>query len=247
MTPTPAPEQQPPAAPAAAAPAPPAEDLQKVIADLREQVAESQRTAQFWAEQARSAPAAPAAPAPAAEPEDDDTDVLEAITLNGTKGFEDLAARRGFVKRSEVEQMIDSRATALTKEQELLGQYPDLRNRQSDFFKQTAAHYGAMVKAGTPATTAMQLAANMAELDLMRAGKITTPSANGDKGNREAERLARIAAQGGGAGPRRPSGGEDDDDTLTAEQKHIAAMMGISEEAYLKRAKAGVQMGGRNK
>ena len=244
MTPTPAPEQQPPAAPAAAAP--PAEDLQKVIADLRQQVEESQRTAQFWAERAQTG-AAPAQPAPAAEPEDDDTDVLEAITSNGTKGFESIAEKRGFVKRADVEQMIEQRATALTKEQELLGQYPDLRNRQSEFFKTTAAHYGSMIKAGTPAATAMQLAANMAELDLMRSGKLPTPNGDSDKGSREAERLARIAAQGGGAGPRRPSGAETDDDSLTPEQKHIAAMMGISEEAYLKRAKAGVQMGGKGR
>jgi hypothetical protein len=239
----------PESAPAAAAPAA-APDLEKTIAELREEVAESRRTAEFWATQARSTPAAPAQPQPQPEPEEeDDTDVLEAITTEGTKGFDRLAAKRGFIKRTEVEQLIDARATAIqtahSAEQELLTTYPDLKNRQSDFFKTTATHYGQLVKSGTPPATAMGVAASMAELEFMRAGKLSTP--NGAKGDREADRLARINAQGGGAGPRRPSGAETDDDTLTPEQKHIAAMMGISEEAYLKRAKTGVQMGGKTK
>lgn len=244
MTPEPAPEQQ-PAAPAAAAPA---VDLEKTIAELREQVAESQRTAQFWAERAQT-PAAPAQ-APAAPEPEEEIDVLEAITTEGATGFDRLAEKRGFIKRTEVEQLIDSRATAIqtahAQEQQLLDQYPELKNRQSDFFKATASHYGALVKSGTPATTAMGIAANMAELEFMRSGKLKTPDGGG-AGSREADRLARIAAQGGSAGPRRPSGAETDDDSLTAEQKHIAQMMGITEEAYLKRAKAGVQMGGRTK
>jgi len=241
------PAQPTPAAPAAPAqPAPATVDAakyEKDMADLREQVAEANRTAAFWAEQARSG-ATPAQPEPEPEPEDDDTDVLEAITTNGTKGFDALAAKRGFIKRDEVQSMIDNRANAIiannTKETELLGRYPDLKDKNTPFFKATANYYGGLVRGGTPQHIAMELAAEKTELEFMREGKI--PSGKTD---READRLARIAAQSGGAGPRRPAAGESDDDTLTPEQKHIAAQMGISEEAYLKRAKAGVRMGGK--
>jgi len=88
----------------------------------------------------------------------------------------------------------------------------------------------------------MELASEKAELDFMRAGKLSPDG--GNKGDRERDRLARINAQSGGGGPRRPAADETDDDQLTAEQKQIARGMGITEEAYLKRAKAGVRMGG---
>src|SRR5215472_9129544 len=98
-------EPEPPAAapvkpPEPANPDPQIAALQKDIADLKDQVAESNRTAAFWAEKAREASAAPAQPAAAPPEPEDDTDVLEAITTNGAKGFDDLAAKRGFVRRA---------------------------------------------------------------------------------------------------------------------------------------------------
>src|SRR5215831_12737521 len=86
---TPAPETS--AVPDAAA-------LQERIAALEEQIAESNRTAEFWAEQARSLRTTPAQPGePDDEPDDDEEepDVLEAITTNGAKGFDRLAEKRG--------------------------------------------------------------------------------------------------------------------------------------------------------
>lgn len=234
-----------PAAPAQPAPAAaPAADYERTIAELKGQLAESQRAAEFWAGRSQTTAAAPP-PAPEPEPEDD-TDVLEAITTEGVKGFDELAAKRGFIKRSEVEQMIDSRTQNVTatysKEQELYTQYPDLKDRNSDFFKATAGHYGTLVKGGTPQLLAMELAAEKAELQFMREGKLSP-----EKSNRESDRLARIAAQSGGSRSNRPAHTEDDDDRLDDDQKRICAAMGISEESYLKRAKAGIRMGGKTK
>jgi hypothetical protein len=225
--------------------APTAEDLQAQIAELREQVAESQRTAQFWADKAQTAPRP--APAPAAAAEEEEPDVLEAITTGGAKGFDALAAKRGFVRKSEVEALIDAKASTLTKEQALINEYPDLNIKNSEFFKQTALNYGELVKQGTPGVVAMEMAARQTELAFLRAGK-TKPAAPGAD-EKEARRLARIAAQsGGGNGGRRPAAAsEEDDSDLTPEQKHIADAMGISHEAYAKRAKAGVAIGGRGR
>lgn len=224
---------------AAAPPAADAAEFQRQIDELKEQVAEGQRTAQYWAEKAKT----PAAAAKAAEPEDD-TDVLEAITTGGAKGFDALAKKRGFIQRDEVQHLIDTRAQALTKEQDLIGRFPDLKNKNSEFFRATALHYGDLVKAGTPQSVAMELAADKAELDLMRTGKIKPAGSEPTKAEKETARLARIAAQSPSAGGRRPAAAEEDEDTLTPEQIHIADSMGVSHEAYLKRAKAGVRMGG---
>ena len=223
--------------------APPAIDpaaLQAQIDELKEQVAEQTRTAQFWADKARAASNgnghAPAAPAAEEEP-----DVLEAITTGGAKGFDELAAKRGFVRKTEVERMIDAKANQVTREQQLMTEYPDLKNKNSEFFKGTAVRYGQLVTEGMAQHLAMETAARETELNFLRSGKMKLPGAEPTKAEKEAERLRRIDAQGGEGGRRRPAAAAEDDEELTAEQKHIADAMGISHEAYMKRAKAGVQ------
>lgn len=230
---------EPPAAAAAAVD--PAVDYQRQIDDLKEQVAEGQRTAQYWSDKAKAGAPAAAAVTP---PEEED-DVLEAITTGGAKGFDALAKKRGFVLKSEVEALIDSKATALTKEQELMSEFPDLKNKKSDFFKDTAVAYGNLVKQGTPAIVAMELAAQQTELAHVRSGKIKLPGAAPTPAEKEATRLARIAAQSGPGGGARPAAAAaDDDEGLTPEQIRVADAMGVSHEAYAKRAKAGVAMKG---
>jgi hypothetical protein len=144
-----------------------------------------------------------------------------------------------------VEALIDSKASALTKEQELMAEFPDLKNKKSDFFKDTAVAYGSLIKQGTPPVVAMELAAQQTELAHMRSGKIKPPSVTANAAEKEATRLRRVAAQasaGSGARPAAPA--EDDDEGLTPEQIRVADAMGVSHEAYAKRAKAGVNMKG---
>lgn len=245
MTPTPTPEQAAAATAAAvaataatAAAAAKDADFQRQIDELKEQSAEHQRTAEFWAQKAKATPAAAAAAT------DDDPDVLEAITTGGAKGFDALAKKRGFVQKGEVEELINTKASQLTKEQELIGRYPDLKAKGSDFFKATALHYGALIKDNVSPAVAMELAAEKTELEFMRAGKIKAAGAEPTKEEKETARLARVAAQAGESGGRRGAAAEPEDDELSPEQKRIADAMGVSHEAYLKRAKAGVKMGG---
>jgi hypothetical protein len=216
-------------------------EFQRQIEELREQVAEGQRTAQYWAEKARGNGTTPKQAEPPAEEE---PDVLEAITTGGAKGFDALASKRGFIRKAEVEELINQKAAALTKEQELMALYPDLKRKDSEFFKATAMEYGELIKAGVSQTLAMETAAQRAELAFIRSGKIKLPGSEPTKEEKEAARLARIAAQSGEGSMRRPPAEAAEDDELTPQQKHIADSMGISHEAYLKRAKAGVKMGG---
>lgn len=236
----------PPAAPAVAAPAPAAAPAaavdttayQRQIDELKEQVAEGQRTAQYWADKAKTA-----APAKAVETEDE-PDVLEAITTGGAKGFDALAKKRGFIQRTEVEELINQRAASLTEEQQLLQDYPDLKKKDSEFFKATALNFGKLVLSKVPQAVAMGNAARQTELEFIKAGKIKLPGSELTAAEKEAARVARIAAQSGEPGGRRPAAAEEGDEDLTAEQKHIADAMGISHEAYAKRAKSGVNMKG---
>lgn len=212
------------------------------IADLERQNGEIQRTAEFWHGKANAKPAA----APAAEPEDD-TDLLEVLTTQGVKGLKAVLAKQGFVSREEALAIANDKAAQLTKESELLSTYPDLKKKDSEFFKTTAQHYGQLKAAGIPESLAMELAAEKTQLEFLKTGKAKTPQQQSDeaKAAREAARLARIAAQAGDRGAPPASEDSEDDDELTAQEKHICAQMGISEEAYIKRAKSGVQMSAR--
>lgn len=244
------------AAPAAAAPVVDAAALQAQIDELKDQAAEANRSAEYWAAKARSN----GTPAPAAAaPVEDEPDVLEAITTGGVKGFDTLAEKRGFIKRAEVEQLITQRANSLTEEQQLMKDYPDLQNKKSEFFLSTARVYGDLVKNGMPQQLAMGTAARTVELELIKAGKIKLPSAVAadTAAEKEATRLRRIAAQSGGSGSR-SSATEEEDTDLDANQLRVVRQMLVGQpgpdgkpmneeqaiERYKSRAKSGVAMRG---
>jgi hypothetical protein len=230
-----------------AAATPPAEDIAAVKAELealKGQLSEKERAAQFWYEKARSGAPAEPAKAAAAEPEED-VDLLDLIATKGPKGFDAYMRKRGYVSREEVDAAVNSKAAQLSAESELLGRYPELGKRDSDFFKSTAVHYGELKKQGVPEALAMRLGAERAELDAIKAGKVKTVNQQSadEKAEKEAQRQARIRAQAGDKNARATEANPDDDE-LTDYERHICRAMGVSEDAYKARAKKGVQLGG---
>lgn len=227
-----------PPAPPAAPPAPPPVSKEEFEA-LKAQIEEHKRTAQFWYDKANQKQEAPKPAAPAAEPEED---ILDIVT-KGPKAFDEFMRKRGYAKVDEVDSKVNAKAAALQAEQELYASYPELKNTKSEFFTATAMEYGALVKEGVPESAAMRLAADRVALREIQGGKRKTPAqiSEDEKAAKAAERAARAAAQSGDRGGR-PAEGSEEDEELTPEQKHIISAMGISEEAYKKRAKEGVRM-----
>jgi hypothetical protein len=243
-----------PAAPAAAQaatpPATPQPDHSAEIAALKAEVESTRQAAEFWRSQRTPAPASAPAADPEPEPEDN-TDILDLLATQGAKGFDAFMRKRGYVSQKEVEATVratvEAKGAQLSTEAELLSNYPDLRNKDSEFFRMTALNYGELKNQGVPEHLAMKLAAQQAELQGIRSGKVKTPAqvATETAAEKEAARLARIKAQSGERQARTADGiGEEGDDELTAAEKHICVAMGISEDAYKARAKKGVQMGG---
>jgi len=214
--------------------------LRTELAELRGQVSEQQRTAEYWMERALRKEQA----TPAAEEPEEEVDVLDVLTTQGAKGLDAILAKRGYARLNQVDERVNNRATQLLAEQKLQEDYPDLKDYSSDFFKSTSQHYGRLVREGVPEKTAMRLAAQAAELEGIKSGKRKTPQQSDDAATRERERQARIRAQAGDRSPRasEPEAGGEGDDELTDNEKHICRAMGISEEAYKKRAQQGVQM-----
>lgn len=231
----------PPPAPAGAVTA---ELLQAQIAELTQRANQAQqsaeeagRAAEYWKNKAStSAPTPP----PARQADlDDDIDPLEVLT-QGASGFDKLAEKRGFVKKADVEKLIDRKATAIQTEQQLLKEYPQLGDQKSEFFSATAMIYAQLVKDGVPEGRAMAIAARETELLHIKEGKIKTPAQQAE--DRKAEMRARAAAQDGPHGHRATA--ETENDELNSDQMRIALSMGITPEAYMARAKSGVQIRG---
>jgi hypothetical protein len=190
---------------------------------------EHEEAARYWHSVAKG----PAA-SETAKPEDTADDDVLSIATQGGKAMQAWLKKQGFVSREEAERIAKQHADQRIAEAQLVAQYEDLANPKSEFFKETAALYGQLKTQGVPPEVAMRLAAE--QVDLRRKAK-AEPSARGS----EEERAARAAAQG--APGKRGAAAKTESEDLTPEQERIAEAMGISPEAYKKRAKEGVQIG----
>ncbi len=206
--------------------------------------AEHQRTAEFWHGKATAKPAAPAK----AEPAEPEVDLLDLITTGGPKALMAHMRKQGLITRDEVDATVNAKVAQVTKETELLSQYPDLGKRDSEFFKATAANYGALKAAGVPEALAMELGAQQAELAGIKSGTVKTAAQKTEeqKATEAADRAARAAAGGGDHGNRNAAG-EGADEDLTPEQRTIAIRMlggnGVTNEQAVEKYKARAKLG----
>jgi hypothetical protein len=210
--------------------------LKRQVEDFKNQAEEFKNTAQYWHDEAKRKPAA-AAVATATPAADDDTDLLEVLTTKGTKGLLEVIKKHGFVSKDEAQSMVNTKADSIAREQELLGDYPDLKNRNSEFFKDTAKAYGTLVNSGVPANMAMELAAKQTHLEHIQTGKLKSKPMQtaDDAAAKEQRRVARIAAQSGDRGAAPTPEDAEENDELSPGEKRICAEMGVSEDAYKKR------------
>jgi hypothetical protein len=218
------------------------EALRKENESLKTRASEAEETARYWHGQARGRGSnrdrgdddnKP-------EPDQDDTDLLE-LAGKGPEAMKAWLKKSGFVSAAEVETITNAKAAQLVKEAELTRRYPDLQDHDSEFFKATAKQYAILKGRGIPPAEAMEIAAEQTELAQFRSGKTPAEPKGGKKTESDEERKARIKAQGGGSG-RRAAASEEENDDLTREQLQICDAMGISPEAYKKRAKEGVRV-----
>jgi hypothetical protein len=225
------------------------EALRKENESLKTRASEAEETARYWHGQVRGSTQSRGSDRDRGdddhkpEPDQDDTDLLE-LAGKGPEAMKAWLKKSGFVSAAEVETITNAKAQQLVKEAELTRRYPDLQDHDSEFFKATAKQYAILKGRGIPPAEAMEIAAEQAELAQFRAGKTAaadTTKGGGKKTESDEERQARIKAQNGGSG-RRSAAREDENDELTPEQLQICDAMGISPDAYKKRAKEGVRV-----
>lgn len=223
------------------------ESTKKEADGFKTRAEENEQSAKYWHEQAKGGGAdkggKPEEPA-------DTTDVLE-LAAKGPAALKEWLRKEGFVSREEAESITNAKAQTIAREATVQAQYPELQDKESDFFKATAVEYGKLKQQGFSEIDAMEIGAQRAELAMLKSGKQRGSTTDEGKEKKtsgrgtEEERRARASAQQGDKG-RPPVNRQDDDDELTPEQKNMCEKMGISEEAYKKRANDGsVQVGRR--
>jgi hypothetical protein len=233
--------------------------LRRELRRTGSRIRELEESERHWAEVARAGRGAEAEPtekaAPAEQPE---IDVIDAITNEGVKGFEKVLKQLGYVKEADVQDRIERTRGQITQDARLLSKFPDLADEDSEFFAATAKRYEGLKKNNgiRESGMLMELAAELAEKDLARRGDARTgknrrreePEPDDEDPDRggvedEDERVERVRAQAGTRG-QRPTRESAASEELSPLQRRIAKKFEISEDAYRKRAKAGVRMSG---
>jgi hypothetical protein len=203
--------------------------LQSKVTELEgkaAQVDDLKRTAEFWHGQATSK-GAPARKTADEQADEEEQDLLEIVASKGAKGLDALLEKRGFAKQKDIDAKVDAKVSQVEREGQLLKDYPDLGDKNSAFFKDTAAAFGALKSSGVPEDQAMSLAAERTALAHIRAGKMKTPQqvTEETKAARETARLARIAAQASDGSGRGGAEDEEGDTELTDAQRRVAVSM----------------------
>lgn len=211
--------------------------LRKELETERARRAEADQTAQYWAERAKGARPAADEPEPSDEPADEDPDKFtEALAAEGVKAL----YKRGIPTKKDIMALIQSesakvaseilakREKVLTREGELIAQFPDLRDHNSEFF-QTTRRILAEEFADSPefqrTPAALKAAAKLAAAELKATQRASRTS--------DEELALRINSQSGRGSTR--SSTIADDDSLGPQERHILNQMaryGVTEKDF---------------
>lgn len=226
---------------------------------------EARQSEQAWANFHR---AGGKLPEPAAEPKED-LDSSEFLDVEDPDGSDDTPEKlvndfaskgvsalkaRGFVTAADAqriaveagkrvaEQMIGRERQKMTTDAQIMSEFPELKDQNSELFKATAVRYQKAVAMDanakkTPA--ALYLAAEAARESLKR----TAPAPRAGETEEEADRRHRAASQDGRTRGR--GAADEPDEMLGDEAKQIIKSMGITEAEFLESRKATVGTRGR--
>jgi hypothetical protein len=181
-------------------------------------------------------------------------DLVDALTNGDHKAIAQAMREMGFVSAAEVQREIAATRQQITAESKLFSSYPDLQDDKSEFFARTGEIYNELASDPQMAKSGklVEVAARMAKAELGSAAprRRAAESVDDPEDDPEEERARRVSRQSGDRGRNSTRQGSDgESEVLSAIQKDIvrrlrSAGANITEEAYAKRAKAGVRMGG---
>ena len=227
---------------------------------MRRETAEARESERYWAERARGngggrQPQAESVihddgpqasefldDEPATEIEGDTPEkLIDEFAASGVKAL----AKRGFITASDAkkiaveaalhvsQEMIGRERQKLGTDQQIMSEFPELRDQTSELFKATAQIYQRAVKMDPNATkspAALYLAAEAARESLRGRRSPEEEEDRGYRREREEDRRARVAAQDGRSNGKQAV--DDGMDMLGPEAKEVARLMGITDKEF---------------
>jgi hypothetical protein len=168
--------------------------------------------------------------------------LVEDIAKNGLKALKD----RGFVSAKEAEriainaarnvsrEIVGQERQKITTDAQIFAEFPELKDQNSELFKETSANYRAAVAMDkgalkTPAALYLSAKAAAQTLKAKAAGSRRTASDDDDT-EAEAERLQRVNSQD--SRPRGRGNTDDNDDMMGPEAKVLMKAFGLSEAEF---------------
>ena len=220
------------------------------IAALTRELDESRQSEKYWAGLARAGSASAAEPEPEPTEEESNAEFYDEVPAGlpddtPEKMIDDFAAegakalsKRGFVTTAQAHKLavdaavrvtnalIGRERSKMTSDTQIMGEFPELKDQNSELFKETAKRYQravAMDPAAKKTPAALYLAAEGAR-DALRARR-------GDPDTEdESDRRRRVDAQDGRARGR--GQGEEPDDMLGANAREVIKAMGLTEKEF---------------
>lgn len=221
-------------------------DLREENKALRGRLSEAEQNAQFWHGKAKDGKAAPAAEAMEEASEALSEDIVDALASGDTRRISKLFKEMGFVRKGDVDQAIDRTRAQITEESALYGKYPELKDKDSEFFQLTAEKYNELaldpVLAKSPKL--IEIAAKLATAEMGG----DAPASRRRGGEEETERVRRVSAQAGDRGTKAARQTADNSELSKSQASLIAKFRAagstLTEDGYKKTASRGVRMSG---
>ena len=202
--------------------------LNKTIKDNQaaadKRVREAEEATKVWYDRAEKATEAAPAKTEKAEA-DDPLSVFDDETKTAVRSYVKQQTA-GMVSAEDVDKRAQAIVTSQLTQDQLVRDFPELGDKGSDFFKKTTEHYQRLD--GVAPADRLRMSVEQTELALRRDGTWKERES-------ESDRIARIAAQAGGAGggPSDQAGSEE----LDKAQSDLAANMGITKKQYIEAAR----------
>lgn len=177
-------------------------------------------------------------------PDDTPEKLVDELAAQGVKAL----GKRGFITAKDAQriavevaakvsrQLIGRERQKITSDTQIMTEFPDLKDKNSDLFKETAKLYQEAVRIDPNAKkspAALYMAAKAAKLSLTGRGRNTRREEDDDRDYRredEEDRRARVNSQD--SRPRGRSVVEEDDDLIGDQARDVIRQMGISDDEF---------------
>jgi hypothetical protein len=207
-------------------------ELQRELKALNSRLSESERKSNYWYEQANQKLAHQESDAEVQQRAAQVKRDFGSLFISGdTAPLDEYLADRGYVRKDEAAQMIESKAQQYTTLSKYQQEYPDLLDESSELFQVTRQYAQEMMRDADFRNIKQERIAELA----IRSALADTGARAGKALQQGNDRVVRINRQRGYTNTRQPE--KQSPGQLNDDEKRAARMFGITDKQYMEQKK----------